>query len=281
MCGLVGAGASSESRPGSTYPHRVPADPVHRVKRHVLVVIPTYNERLSLPVTLAELRSEVPGVDVLVVDDASPDGTGEWAEQRRGQDDRLQVLHRADKEGLGPAYLAGFEWALRHGYDVVVEMDADGSHRAQDLPPLLHALTDSVDLVIGSRWVPGGAVQNWPAPRRWLSRGANRYAKAALALKVHDSTAGFRAYTADVLTRVDLAGVASQGYCFQIDLTRRVHRAGGRIVEVPITFVERAHGTSKMDRSIVIEALWRVSAWGVLTRAQRLGRWIQALRRRN
>lgn len=250
-------------------------------QRRALVVIPTYNERSSLPVTMAALRSEVPEVHVLVVDDASPDGTGQWAEQHRAKDEHLWVLHRAGKDGLGPAYLAGFDWALSRGYEVVVEMDADGSHRAQDLPALLMALTDEVDLVIGSRWVSGGAVQNWPAHRRWLSRAANRYAKAALGLQVRDATAGFRAYRAEVLDRLDLAGVASQGYCFQVDLTRRVDRAGGRIVEVPITFVERARGTSKMDRRIVFEALWRVSSWGVATRAQRLRTRVQALWRRN
>ncbi|MGC0271506.1 polyprenol monophosphomannose synthase [Pseudactinotalea sp. Z1739] len=247
----------------------------------VVVVIPTYNERTSLPVTLSHLRQRVPGADVLVVDDASPDGTGAWAGAVAEQDPQVHVLHRAGKEGLGPAYLAGFAWALERGYDVLVEMDADGSHRAEDLPALLTALTSGVDLVIGSRWIPGGAVQNWPAHRRWLSRSANRYAKAALGLGVRDATAGFRAYPADTLRGLDLAGVASQGYCFQIDLTWRVHRGGGLIVEVPITFVEREQGTSKMDRSIVVEALWRVTAWGVQARITGLRAWAQALWRRN
>jgi len=247
----------------------------------VLVVIPTYNERASLPQTLADLRSRGPEVHVLVVDDASPDGTGQWADEQARVDPRLAVLHRTVKEGLGPAYLAGFHWGLERGYDVIVEMDADGSHRAQDLPRLLHVLDHDVDLVIGSRWVDGGAVQNWPVHRRWLSRSANWYANTALGLGVRDATAGFRAYPARTLRELDLAGVASQGYCFQIDLTWRVHRNQGRIVEVPITFVERARGRSKMDRKIVFEALWRVSAWGLLTRAQRLRRWSQALWRRS
>lgn len=247
----------------------------------VVVVIPTYNERTSLPVTLSQLRQQVPGADVLVVDDASPDGTGAWADTAAEDDPQVHVLHRAGKEGLGPAYLAGFAWALDREYDVVVEMDADGSHRAEDLPALLTGLVPGVDLVIGSRWIPGGAVQNWPAHRRWLSRSANRYAKAALGLDVRDATAGFRAYPAKTLRGLDLAGVASQGYCFQVDLTWRVHRSGGPIVEVPITFVERAQGTSKMDRAIVVEALWRVTAWGVQARATRLRAWAQALWRRS
>lgn len=247
----------------------------------VLVVIPTYNERTSLPRTLSDLLDCAADVDVLVVDDASPDGTGAWAEEYAGTDRRIAVLHRKAKEGLGPAYLAGFDWALQRGYDVVVEMDADGSHRARDLPRLLNALDDQPDLVIGSRWVPGGAVRNWPARRRFLSRWANRYANAALGLGVQDATAGFRAYPARTLRALDLAGVASQGYCFQIDLTWRVHRNRGRIVEVPITFIERTHGASKMDPAIVMEALWRVSAWGLLTRAQRFTRRVQALWRRN
>src|SRR5699024_7429073 len=198
-----------------------------------------YNERATLPTTLRHLREESTGVDVLVVDDASPDETGMWAEQQRSRDERLWVLHRSAKEGLGPAYLAGVAWALERDYDAVVEMDADGSHRAQDLPALLAALTDEVAVVIGSRWIPGGGVRHWPAHRRLLSRCANRYAKVALGLDVQDATAGFRVYPTRTLRRLDLRDVASQGYCFQVDLTWRVHRNGGRIVEVPITFVER------------------------------------------
>lgn len=247
----------------------------------VLVIIPTYNERAALPRTLAQVRDEVPTADVLVVDDASPDGTGTWAEAAAADDEQVRVLHRSAKEGLGPAYLAGFDWGLQRGYEVLVEMDADGSHRAKDLHRLLAALDAGVDLVIGSRWVRGGAVQNWPVYRRLLSVGANRYTTIALGLGVEDSTAGFRAYPAATLRWLDLADVASQGYCFQIDLTRRVHRAGGRIVEVPITFVERTHGASKMNRSIIFEALWRVTAWGVRVRTAQARSTAQALWRRN
>lgn len=238
-----------------------------------LVIIPTFNERQSLPQTLDDLRSVLPDIEVLVVDDASPDGTGRWAEQHTRRDARLSVLHRPGKAGLGAAYLAGFDWALQRDYEFVIEMDADGSHRPSDLVSLLAAMTDAVALVIGSRWVPGGAVRNWSAHRQWLSKGANRYTEVALGLKVNDSTAGFRVYRAAVLRRIELAAVQSQGYCFQIDLTRRVRAAGGRIVEVPITFVERTGGVSKMDRRIVGEALWRVTAWGVRRR-------LTALRRR-
>lgn len=260
----------------STYPRVVTFS-----RGRVLVIIPTYNERTSLPTTVADLRRTVPEAHVLVVDDASPDGTGRWAQAAADDDEHVHVLHRAGKEGLGPAYLAGFDWGLHRRFEVLVEMDADGSHRATDLPRLLQALTGQVDLVIGSRWVPGGAVQHWPVHRRLLSAGANRYATAALGLRVRDATAGFRAYPAATLRGLDLDDVASQGYCFQIDLTRRVHRAGGRIVEVPITFVERTRGASKMNRSIIFEALWRVTAWGVRTRTAQVRSAAQALWRRN
>lgn len=244
-----------------------------------LVVVPTYDERASLPITLAELRRAVPDVDVLVVDDASPDGTGEWAERAAARGDRLHVLHRAGKQGLGRAYVAGFDWALERGYDVVVEMDADGSHRPTDLPRLLAALPGA-DLVIGSRWVPGGGVRNWPLSRQLLSRLGTWTARRALRLRVQDATAGFRAYPASTLRRIPLGEIESQGYCFQIDMTWRVARAGGRVVEVPITFVERTQGRSKMSRAIAFEAMTRLVVWGLQDRRRRLRRWTQALRRR-
>ena len=233
-----------------------------------VVIVPTYNEREALPVTLARLRATVPAVDVLVVDDGSPDGTGDLADKIAVDDAAVHVLHRASKLGLGQAYIAGFRWALAREYDVIVEMDADGSHRAQDLPRLLAALT-TADLVLGSRWVPGGTVVNWPRHRQLLSRGGNTYTRIMLGLPLHDATGGFRAYRAPVLAGLDLTAIASQGYCFQVDMARRVLDAGGRVFEVPITFVEREQGTSKMSREIVIEALTRVTVWGVAHHARR------------
>ncbi|WP_255595203.1 polyprenol monophosphomannose synthase [Cellulomonas sp. C5510] len=241
----------------------------------VLVVVPTYDERDSLPHALEALARWVPDADVLVVDDASPDGTGELAERIAASDATergrraVHVLHRAGKQGLGTAYVAGFRWGLERGYDVLVEMDADGSHRAEDLPALL-ARVPTADLVIGSRWVRGGRVVNWPLHRQLLSRGANVYARVAMGLPVRDSTAGFRAYRAETLAGLALGEVASHGYCFQIDMAWRVVLAGGSVVEVPITFVERAEGRSKMSRAIVGEALVRVTVWGARRRWQQL-----------
>lgn len=235
----------------------------------VLVVIPTYNERPTLPAAIERVRAAVPDAHVLVVDDASPDGTGELADEIAATDTSVHVLHRPGKQGLGAAYLAGFRWGMGRAYEVLVEMDADGSHRAEHLPQLLAAL-DHADVVIGSRWVPGGAVENWPRSREVLSRGGNTYARVMLGVPVHDATAGYRVYRRGALEQLDLATVQSQGYCFQVDLTRRAHHAGLRIVEVPITFVERAEGVSKMSRAIVAEALWRVTAWGVQDRWHQL-----------
>lgn len=229
-----------------------------------LVIVPTYNERVALPHTLARLRAAVPDADVLVVDDASPDGTGEWADEAAQTDGSVHVMHRAGKQGLGRAYVAGFGWALEHGYEYVVEMDADGSHRPEELPRLLAAAKDPrVALVIGSRWVPGGKVVDWPLVRRLISRGGTTYARLMLRLPVRDTTAGFRVYPAWVLRVLPLSEVDSHGYGFQVDMTYRVHQRGGRIVEVPVTFVERAEGTSKMSRAIVWEAFVNVGRWGV------------------
>ncbi|QAY62668.1 polyprenol monophosphomannose synthase [Xylanimonas allomyrinae] len=237
-----------------------------------LVIIPTYDERDSLPVTLAGVREHAPQVDVLVVDDASPDGTGEVADALAASDGQVHVLHRAGKGGLGAAYVAGFGWGLARGYDVLVEMDADGSHRPTDLPRVLAraAAPDEPALVIGSRWVPGGSVVNWPWHRSLLSRGGNTYVRLALGMPVRDATAGFRAYRAATLRRIDLSSVESHGYCFQVDMTWRVVRHGGTIVEVPITFVERVAGVSKMSRAIVAEALGKTTAWGLAYRTRRL-----------
>ena len=233
-----------------------------------LVIIPTYNERQSLPETLRRTREAVPDADVLVVDDASPDGTGAWADGVAGHDPKVHVLHRTSKDGLGRAYVAGFTWGLARGYERLVEMDADGSHQPEDLPRLLAASTEGVGLVIGSRWVPGGATRNWPLRRQLLRRMANRYANAVIGLGVKDATAGFRVFRAATLRLIDLSEVNSAGYCFQVDMTRRVHNLPGRIVEVPITFVERAQGQSKMSRGIVFEALWRTTAWGAERRTR-------------
>jgi dolichol-phosphate mannosyltransferase len=231
----------------------------------VLVVVPTYDEALTLARTIRRLRRAVPDADALVVDDNSPDGTGAIADALAEGDPQVHVLHRPAKQGLGRAYIAGFGWALDRDYDVIVEMDADGSHDPEQLPRLLDALLEA-DLVLGSRWVDGGAVHNWPAFRRALSRGGNVYARLMLDLPLRDATGGFRAFRRSALDKLDLADVASAGYCFQVDLARRAVRAGMRVVEVPIDFVERQHGRSKMSRAIVAEALWRVTVWGVQSR---------------
>ena len=230
--------------------------------RRLLVVIPTYDERDNLPGILDRVAAAVPSANVLVVDDASPDGTGRLADERAASDPRVHVLHRAGKGGLGAAYVAGFRWALERDYDAVAEMDADGSHAPEQLPDLLAAL-DGADVVLGSRWVEGGSVVDWPRRRELLSRGGNAYTRMMLRLPVRDATGGYRVYQRRVLEKLDLGGVASQGYCFQVDLVWRAWQAGFTVVEVPIRFVERVAGASKMNRSIVSEALWRVTFWGL------------------
>jgi dolichol-phosphate mannosyltransferase len=233
------------------------------------VLIPTYNERENLPTIVRRVRSAVPEVDICVLDDNSPDGTGDVADELAAADDQVHVLHRAGKEGLGAAYLHGFAWALEQGYDAVVEMDADGSHRPEDLRRLLDA-AHHADLVIGSRWVPGGKVVNWPTHRKVLSVGGNIYTRVLLGMDVNDATAGYRVYRAEALRDLDLASVESAGYCFQVDLTRRAVLAGLEVVEVPITFVEREIGDSKMDQSIVRESLGRITVWGVQRRTEQV-----------
>ena len=231
----------------------------------VLVVVPTYNERDNLPRILQRLADAVPTAHALVVDDASPDGTGDLADSLAEADPRVHVLHRSGKAGLGAAYVAGFGWGLERGYQVLVEMDADGSHAPEQLPTLLAAL-ENADVVLGSRWVRGGSVVDWPRRREVLSRGGNAYVRLMLGVPVRDATGGYRAYRRSVLERMDLEGIASQGYCFQVDLVWRAWQNGLRVTEVPIRFVERVAGVSKMDRSIVSEALWRVTVWGVRSR---------------
>ncbi len=228
----------------------------------VLVVVPTYNERETLPLILARVRAAVPAVHVLVADDASPDGTGAVADALAADDDHVHVLHRAGKQGLGAAYIDAFGWGLRHGYDVLVEMDADGSHQPEQLPSLLERIEAGADLVLGSRWVPGGSVLNWPRHREALSRGGNTYTRVALGIPLRDATGGYRAFRATALEKIGLDDVESQGYCFQVDLAWRAVQAGLRVEEVPITFVERELGASKMNQSIVVESLLRVTQWG-------------------
>ena len=234
----------------------------------VAVIMPTYNERDNIGTMVGRVRAAVPDADLLVADDNSPDGTGDIADSLASGDAQVHVLHRAGKAGLGAAYLAGFRWALVRGYGAVVEMDADGSHRPEDLPRMLDAL-DGADLVLGSRWVPGGRVLNWPRSRELLSRAGNAYARLMLGTSLRDMTGGYRVYRATTLERIALEEVRSQGYCFQVDLALRAIRAGLEVIEVPITFVEREHGASKMSRSIVAEAFWRVGIWGITGRSRR------------
>lgn len=227
-----------------------------------LVIIPTFNERESIEHILPRVLGT--GVDVLVVDDASPDGTGEFVAGLAESEPRLSLLPRTAKDGIGPAYLAGFEWGLARGYEVLVELDADGSHPPEVIPSLVAELDDpAVGGAIGSRWVPGGDVVGWPLHRRLISRGGSWYARRMLGLSVRDVTAGFRAYRAAVLRDVHLEDVESHGYCFQIDMTRRIAGAGYRLVEVPIVFRDREFGDSKMSGAIVLEAMLKVTAWGL------------------
>jgi dolichol-phosphate mannosyltransferase len=240
----------------------------------VLVVIPTYNERDNVEAIVERVTASVAEANVLIVDDHSPDGTGKIADEIAAADPRVHVLHRTAKAGLGGAYIAGFGWGLEHGFDVLVEMDADGSHAPEQLSRLLDALRDA-DLVIGSRWVPGGTVVNWPKSRELLSRGGNLYTRIALGIDLRDATGGYRAYRRAVLEEIDYRSVVSEGYCFQVDLAWRAARGGFRVVEVPITFAERERGESKMSGSIVREALWRVTQWGAQHRADQIRRLVR------
>lgn len=233
-----------------------------------LVVIPTYNERENLADTVVRVRAAVPAASVLVVDDSSPDGTGDLADELAAADTAVQVLHRTVKDGLGAAYLEAFAWALERGFDPIVQLDADGSHLPEQLPRLLGRLevTDaagSADLVIGSRWIPGGSIENWPRRRELLSRWGSAYARVVLRLDTRDATAGYRAFRADALRRIRLEDVHTRGYGFQVDMLWHARAAGLTVTEVPVTFVERARGRSKMSPAIVLEAMVRVTAWGI------------------
>lgn len=230
-----------------------------------LVVIPTYNEAENIEPIVERTLAATPGTDVLIVDDNSPDGTGDVGDKLAELHDEVHVLHRSGKDGFGRAYRAGFGWALAHDYDAVVEMDADGSHRPEDLPRLLDRLDDA-DIAMGSRWIPGGRVENWPWRRTVLSRGGNLYIRRALGLKLRDATGGFRAFRRDALERLTCDGLESRGYCFQVDLARRAEDAGMSAVEVPIVFRERERGESKMSPAVIVESLWRITAWAIVRR---------------
>ncbi len=232
-----------------------------------LVIVPTFNELESAPQLISRVCELIPDVHILVVDDGSPDGTADVVESMaQGQlVGRIHVMRRKEKSGLGAAYLAGFSWGIEHGYETLIEMDADGSHRPEDLVNLIKIsrANPSLDLIIGSRWVKGGAVRNWAKSRELLSRAANKYAKLMLHVGVNDVTAGFRVYKTSIIERIDFSTVLSQGYCFQIEMTRKVLSLNGKIKEVPITFIEREFGVSKMNMKIVIEAMVRVTLWGL------------------
>ena len=237
----------------------------------VVMVVPTYNESDNIEWIVDRLRRAQPGVDVLVVDDGSPDGTGEIADRLAAADPAISVVHRTEKAGLGAAYLHGFDVALRAGYDVIGEMDADGSHQPEQLQRLLDAAR-TADLVIGSRYVPGGSVVNWPARRLLLSRGGNLYVRLLLGLKVKDATAGFRLFRRETLEAIDLASVLSTGYVFQTDLAYRTASRGLTVVEVPIEFVERVRGDSKMSGQVASESLRKITRWGLAERRAQLRR---------
>jgi dolichol-phosphate mannosyltransferase len=231
-----------------------------------LVVLPTYNEASNIAEVLRRVREAVPDAGILVVDDASPDGTAAVVEEQALVIDDVRVLRRPGKSGLGSAYRDGFTVGLNEGADILVEMDSDLSHDPGDLPSLLAAIAHGADLAIGSRYVPGGSIPNWSWHRKMLSRWGNRYAAGVLGLAVNDSTSGFRAYRATALKAIDLSEVRADGYGFQIEMTYRLVRCGGRVVEVPIAFVDRVRGTSKMSNRIVVEALVLVTRWAVRDR---------------
>lgn len=226
-----------------------------------LVIMPTYNEAMNIEHSVEQLFKHNPAVSLLIVDDSSPDATGAIANKLAAANPKISVLHREAKTGLADAYKAGFAWGLKNKFDYLVEMDADGSHRAEDLPKLLTKAAGH-ELVIGSRWVSGGSVENWPAYRMALSRGGNAYAKLMLGSNIKDLTAGFRVYQAQLIERLHLEDLAAHGYSFQVEMTRKCEQIGASIVEVPITFVERAHGVSKMSNAIVLEAMWLVTKLG-------------------
>jgi dolichol-phosphate mannosyltransferase len=236
------------------------------------MVVPTYDEVDNLEPLVRRLRAAVPEAEMLVVDDNSPDGTGDLADRLAAEDDAVHVLHRAGKGGLGAAYRVGFAWALARDYDVIGEMDADGSHQPEQLPALLSAIEAGADLALGSRYVPGGSVVNWPVHRLGLSRGGNLYVRTLLGIAVRDATSGFRLYRREALAKIDLDSVRSTGYVFQTDMVSRVLNAGLAVQEVPIEFIERVRGESKMSGAVAWESLWRITRWGVRERTAQVRR---------
>jgi dolichol-phosphate mannosyltransferase len=237
----------------------------------VLVIMPTYNEVDNLRAMVERIRNATPEADILVVDDDSPDGTGRLADELAAASASVSVLHRSVKSGIGDAYRAGFAWGLRRGYDLLVEMDADGSHRPEQLPDLL-AAADGADVVLGSRWISGGGAPHWALRRAVLSRAGSLYARVALGLGVRDATGGYRVFRADALRALDYSTVEAQGYCFQIEMVWRATAAGLTVVEVPIVFAERTAGVSKMSGPIVLEAITRVTGWGLASLPRRIRR---------
>ena len=234
-----------------------------------LIVLPTYNEAENIADVLRRARAAVPDAGILVVDDSSPDGTADIARAAAAEVGDVELLSRPRKSGLGSAYRDGFKWGRARGFDVLIEMDSDFSHDPADLPRLLKGVEDGADLVIGSRYVPGGEIPHWPWHRRALSKYGNRYSAAMLRLDVRDLTAGYRAYRGDLLDRIDIDAVRAEGYGFQVEMTYFVAQLGGRIVEIPIKFVDRVRGTSKMSSSIVVEAMGLVTWWGIRDRVRR------------
>ncbi|MEZ5088821.1 MAG: polyprenol monophosphomannose synthase [Micropruina sp.] len=235
----------------------------------VLVIIPTYNEAENIGPIVRRLRSAVPDADILIADDNSPDGTGALADELAAADDHVRVMHRKAKEGLGATYLAGFAWGLERGYGVLVEHDADGSHQPEQLPRLLRRLL-SADMVKGSRWVKGGSVKNWPWHRKVISVGGSVWSRLMLGVPIRDVTGGFTAFRADTLRGIGLDTIESAGYAFQVDLARRAIEAGFRVAEVPIEFIERERGNSKMSGGIAVEAMLLTTKWGLRKRADQV-----------
>jgi len=230
-----------------------------------LIIIPTYNESMNVPVLIKRIFKHIPNSSILVIDDGSPDGTAEIVESLQKEFSNLHILKREEKSGLGSAYRLGFAWGLEHGFNELVEMDADMSHRVRDLSKMIEAKNSAPEtsLIIGSRWTKGGRTENWSKARELLSRSANLYVRFMLGMGVKDSTAGFRIYSADILGKINLSAIRSEGYSFQIEMTQAVYALGGKIIEVPITFREREQGVSKMSKKIVKEAMVLVTIWGL------------------
>ena len=230
-----------------------------------LIIVPTFNELANVPILIERIFTHIPNSHILIIDDGSPDKTGEKIKEIQKRYPGLFLLERGSKSGLGSAYRTGFAWGLERGYEELIEMDADLSHRVRDLKKMIDAkeLKPNTDLVIGSRWLPGGRTENWSKSRELLSRAANLYVRAMLGIGVKDSTAGFRIYSSSILKKLNLEEIKSEGYSFQIEMTRAVHKLGGKIIEVPITFRERENGVSKMSKNIVREAMLLVTIWGL------------------